>query len=243
VLASVTDSGISGPGRAGILFGGGLPTTDTDSAGYHVDNFRVSPPLADSKGTNHGDYLGGVLTGQAGPIAGDADTAASFDGVNDFGSVSRSIQDDFSIEFWFKSTQGIGTGTQWWSGAGLVDGEVGGAANDFGVSLRSDGRVVAGIGTADVSIVSTAGGYNNGAWHHVVFTRTRATGALAVYIDGAAAGTATGASTASLTSPTRLTFGRIQAGANYFAGSLDEIAIYNVVLSATEVTAHYNSAS
>ena len=61
-----------------------------------------------------------------------------------------------------------------------------GAANDFGVSLRSDGKVVAGVGTPDVSIVSTSGGYNDGTWHQVVFTRTKATGALALYVDGAA---------------------------------------------------------
>jgi hypothetical protein len=195
--------------------------------------------MVDAKGTNHGDFFGGVVLGVTGAIAGDASTAASFDGTNDFAAIGRQVSDDFSIELWFKSTQGIGTGTQWWSGAGLVDGQVSGAANDFGASLRSDGKVLAGIGTPDVSIVSTSGGYNNGAWHHVVFTRTKATGALALYVDGVAAGTVTGASTASLTSPVNLNLGRIQAGSNYLLGSLDEVAVYNTVLSAATVSAHY----
>ena len=103
--------------------------------------------------------------------------------------------------------------------------------------------MVAGIGTPDVSVVSTTGGYDNGAWHHVVFTRTKATGALALYVDGAAAGTATGASTASLSGPASLNFGRIQSGGNYFAGSLDEVAIYNVVLSPATISAHFGAAS
>jgi hypothetical protein len=238
-IASVTDSSISAAGRAGILLGAAGSTTVTDSAGYHLDNFRVSPLAADSKGTNHGSYLGGVTLGATGAINGDANTAATFDGANDFTTIARQISDDFSIEFWFKSTQGIGTGTQWSSGAGLVDGDVSGATNDFGVSLRSDGKVVAGIGTPDVSVVSTTGGYNNGAWHHVVFTRTKTTGALALYIDGAAAGTATGASTASLTASANLTFGHLQSGSNHLNGSLDEVAIYNTVLSAGTVSTHY----
>ena len=244
-VISATDGAITAVGRAGIALGfdDSSLTTVTDSTGMQLDNFRISPPVADAKGTNHGDWLGGVLLTIAGAIAGDASTAATFDGVNDFATVGRQVADDFSIELWFKSTQGIGTGAQWSTGAGLVDGSVAGAANDFGVSLRSDGKVVAGIGTPDVSVVSTSGGYNNGAWHHVVFTRTKATGALALYVDGVAAGTATGASTASLTSATSLNLGRIQSGGYYFAGSLDEVSIYNVVLSPAAISARFAAAS
>ena len=242
-VVSVTDGAMTAAGRAGIALGfdDSASTTVTDATGMQLDNFRVSPPVADAKGTNHGDWLGGVLLTIAGAIAGDASTAATFDGVNDFATVGRQVADDFSIELWFKSTQGIGTGTQWSSGAGLVDGSVVGVANDFGISLRSDGRVVAGVGTSDVamvSIVSTSGGYHNGAWHQVVFTRTRASGALALYVDGVAAGTATG-NTAALTGPASLSFGRIQSGGNYFAGSLDEVSIYNTALTAAVVSAHY----
>ncbi len=244
-VVSVTDGAITTAGRAGVALGfdDSAMTTVTDTTGMQLDNFRVSPPVADAAGTNHGDWLGGVLLTIAGAIAGDASTAATFDGVNDFATVGRPVADDFSIELWFKSTQGIGTSNQWSNGAGLVDGSVTGAANDFGISLRTDGRVVAGIGTPDVSVVSTTGGYDNGAWHHVVFTRNKATGALALYVDGAAAGTATGASTASLTGPASLNFGRIQSGSNYFAGSLDEVAIYNVVLSPATISAHFGAAS
>ena len=55
----------------------------TDSTGFHVDNFRISPPMADATGTNHGDLLGGVVLGVTGAITGDASTAASFDGIDD----------------------------------------------------------------------------------------------------------------------------------------------------------------
>jgi len=238
---AVTDAAVDVAGRAGVRLGKSTDTaTQSDTTGLHLDDFNVSPPLADSKGTNDGDYFGGVPLGIVGAIAGDADTAATFDGLNDYGSVTRTIQDDFSIELWFKSTQGIGTGAQWWNGAGMVDAELNGAFNDFGVSLRSDGRVVAGVGTPDVSIVSATGGYNNGAWHHVVFTRTKASGAMQLYVDGTSAGTATG-STLSLTSPASINFGRLLNGTNPFAGSLDEVAVYNVTLPQTTVTSHFNA--
>jgi hypothetical protein len=239
---SVVDASITPAGHAGVRLGGtGDTAPESDTQGLQLDNFYVTPPVADSKGTNPGDYLYGPFLGATGAIAGDANTATQFDGVRDYGTVARQIQDDFSIEFWFKSTQGIGTGTQWWNGAGLVDAEVGGAANDFGVSLRSDGKVVAGVGTPDVSIVSTAGGYNNGAWHYVVFTRAKTSGALLLYVDGVAAGSATG-STLSLTSPPAITFGRSQAGGKFYAGYLDEIAVYSTVMSQATVTAHYAAA-
>ena len=123
-VVSATDGAIVAAGRAGVALGfpGAGTTTVTDATGMHLDNFRVSPPVADAKGTNHGDWLGGVILAVAGAIAGDASTAATFDGVDDFATVGRQVADDFSIELWFKSTQGIGTGAQWSSGAGLVDG-------------------------------------------------------------------------------------------------------------------------
>lgn len=113
-----------------------------------------------------------------------------------------------------------------------------GPANDFGVALRSDGRVVAGVGAPDVPIVSSTGGYNNGGWHHVAFTRTSGSGLLQLYVDGVAAGTAT-ASTLSLNSSPTLSFGRLATGVNPFAGSLDEVAVYTTVLTGPSVAAHY----
>ena len=53
---------------------------------------------------------------------------------------------------------------------------------------------------------------------------------MKLYVDGVLAGSATG-STASLTSPTTIEFGRILTGNKYFAGFLDEVAVYNTPLS------------
>jgi hypothetical protein len=118
-----------------------------------------------------------------------------------------------------------------------VDADVNTPGSDFGTSLRSDGRVVAGTGNDDTSIVSSTAGFNNGNWHHVVFTRVGATGAMVLYVDGVSQGTATGNSASALTTPT-IYFGRVGSGA-YLAGSLDEVATYSVVLSPAQVAAHF----
>jgi hypothetical protein len=86
----------------------------------------------------------------------------------------------------------------------------------------------------------SSGGFDNGTWHHVVFTRTMTSGALQLYVDGASAGTATG-STASLTSSANLEFGRLATGTNYFSGTLDEVAVYTTVLSGPTVKSHYDA--
>ena len=247
---------------AGVIFDGKLADYPTSAAAAIVDptdngtrsyattvattsglvNFwrlgdAASTTATDSKGTNSGTYVNGPTLGVAGAPGGDSDTAATFDGVNDHVTAARQIADDFSIELWFKSTQGIGTNPQWSQGAGLVDADVAGTSNDFGVSLRSDGRVVAGVGNPDTSVVSTAGGYDDGAWHHVAFTRRKTTGAMNLYVDGTSAGSATG-NTLTLSAPANINLGRLASAANYFAGSLDEVATYNVALSAATVAAH-----
>lgn len=109
-----------------------------------MDNFHVTPNdvprVIDSKGTTVGDYMNGSMIGQAGALAGASSTAALFDGINDYGTVQRGVSDDLSVEFWFRSTQGIGTGVNWWEAAGLVDSSVTAVGIDFGVGLRSDGE-------------------------------------------------------------------------------------------------------
>lgn len=243
-LFTVTDTSITAAGRPGVGFGEpGDAAVVSDTQGLHLDNFSVSGRMNDSSGANDGTYYNEPTMRAPGALNGDADTAVTFDGVSEHSRVARQIADDLSIEFWFKSTQGIGTGGQWWEGAGLVDAEVNSAANDFGVSLRSDGRVVGGIGSptgSDVSIVSSVAGLNNGSWHHVAFTRVRSTGAIRLYVDGALVASGT-AGTNSLTAQPTLSFGRLASDVNYYAGSLDEVAVYNTALTAATVSSHYSA--
>ncbi|HWI30005.1 MAG TPA: LamG domain-containing protein [Microbacterium sp.] len=202
-------------------------------------------PMDDITATNNnGTYVGAPTMGVGGAIAGDSSTAVQFDGVDDYATATRQISGNFSVELWFKSTQNFSNDfgqphcSNWWQGAGLVDAESSGTLNDFGVSLCS-GKVVAGTGNPDTSAISPAT-YNDGGWHHVVFTRVQATGALTLYVDGAAVGTATG-NTAALTASAVINIGRSASAVHYFNGTIDEVAVYSSVLSPATVAAHYNA--
>ena len=209
-----------------------------------VDYFRLGDSgtvITDTQGgNNNGAFINAPMLGQPGAIAGDADTAVGFTTGPDYGRVTRTIGTNFSIEFWFKSGQGLSTSANWYDGAGLVDGEVSGVSNDFGVSLSADGRVMAGVGNPDVTISSQTG-LNNNAWHHVVMTRAQATGAITLYIDGVQVSAATGG-TQLLNGPSDLNFGRIATDMNQYQGSLDEIALYSSVLTPAQVQSHYLNA-
>jgi hypothetical protein len=200
----------------------------------------------DAKSADNGTYTNTPTLGVAGVIANDSNTAVQFNGTNSYVSAARQISTDFSIEFWFKSTQDYSNDlgnphcTYWWQGAGLVDADTSGSANDFGISLCS-GKITGGVGgSPDVAVVSS-GTYNDGAWHQVVMTRAQATGLVQLYVDGASVGSTTGTTNA-LTSTATINFGRSAAGTNYFAGTLDEVATYSTVLSAATIASHYADA-
>ncbi|TFD48315.1 LamG domain-containing protein [Cryobacterium frigoriphilum] len=245
-ILSTNEGSITAAGRGGFDLGYDTVTTATNSTGAHLDNFQVlsatTPAAADSKGTNHGTYTNDVALGVAGAIANDSNTAAQFDGVNDYVSIARQVSAAFSIEFWFRSTQNQGStatcASGWWQGAGLVDAFVSTTSTqDFGVSLCANGQVLAGTGT---TTIRSAAGLNDGTWHHVVFTRAASgAGTRTLYVDGVQAASGAG-TTAALTAAASVTFGRLQTGANYFAGTLDEVAISASVLGAADVSTHYS---
>jgi len=191
---------------------------------------------------NANDVLGannGVLHNGATFSGGRVGQAFSFDGVDDFVSINRPIQDDFTIEFWLNTTQVLGSdGGQWYAGQGLVDGEVISVTNDFGVTLLN-GKVLFGVGNPDTTIRS--GFVADGNWHHIAATRLRSLGDMKLYVDGVQVAVGT-AGTQSLTAPSQLTFG-IQVDGHPFQGKLDEVTIYNRPLSQMEIKAIFNAGS
>ncbi|MCA0353706.1 MAG: hypothetical protein LCH85_17065 [Chloroflexi bacterium] len=157
--------------------------------------------------------------------AGKFGAALSFDGNDDYLLLDHTVADDFTIAFWMQSSQTTGSASAWWQGNGLIDGEVAGNANDFGISLGDGGKVLFGVGNPAASDTTLKGGsVADGAWHHVVATRVKQTGAMRLYVDGVLVASGTG-NTASLSAPPYLRIGMIQTGYNAYAGLLDEIVI------------------
>jgi hypothetical protein len=163
--------------------------------------------------------------------------AAQFNGTSSYVSIPRSVTDDFTVAMWVKTTDTAGgAGAQWWSGKGLVDGEVGGGGADWGTAIVN-GKFVLGIGsTGGDSTFASSVNINDNTWHHVAATRNNTSGATAVYVDGVLRGSGTGA-TGSRTFPASLRIGSLQTGNNFLNGTLDDVRLYDRVLTPGEIAA------
>jgi hypothetical protein len=156
--------------------------------------------------------------------------------ISNYLKAPRSVAEDFTIEFWMKTTQTGPSGSQWYNGTGLVDAEVGGVTNDFGTTLNGS-KVSFGVGNPDITIKSTSN-VNTGNWVHVAATRRKSTGQMILYINGVQEATAN-AGTQDLTVPSYITLGTLQAFYNgYYNGSLDEVRIWNTVRTQSEISSN-----
>jgi fibronectin type 3 domain-containing protein len=210
-------------------------TTPNDYLGYWPLDATNGVIAMDASGNGDNGLVNGASWNGSGQING----CLSFNGVNNYVQVSNPVSADFSIVFWVKTTQTSEAG-QWYGGAGLVDGEVALATNDYGTAL-SGGKFAFGVGNPDTTIVSTSS-INDGAWHQCVATRVQATGAMNLYVDGNWQAAGTG-NTNSLAASGILRFGQIASGGGFFNGALDEIKIYSRALGGNEITALYNSSA
>ncbi len=177
----------------------------------------------------------GKINGQVVPCEGIVGQALRFDG-DDHMVLPRLVENSFTVSFFVRSDQrgdGNGNDRRWFTGTGLVDAEVPGIVHDWGVAWHSDGHVVAGTGNPE-TFVSSAGGFNDGQWHHVAFTRDQASGRIVLYVDATLAGEGVGTK-APLVAPPRLLVGRTQTGGRGFRGDLDELVFFDRALDAAEV--------
>jgi hypothetical protein len=208
-------------------------TVPTDEIGYWPLDATSGMVAVDATGDGYNGTVSGATWNPNGIVNG----CLSFNGVNNYVQITNPVGNDFSIAFWAKTTQTAGTG-QWYNGAGLVDGDATGVANDFGTALVG-GKFAFGVGNPDTTIVSTSP-INDGNWHEFVATRVQATGVISLYVDGNLQATGTGNVNA-LNASSILKFGQIASGGGSFNGSLDEIKIFNRALGNNEVTALYNN--
>ena len=112
---------------------------------------------------------------------------------------------------------------------------------DREVVMLNNGRLQFATNGAVRTLAATTTAYNNGQWHHVV--ATQGADGMKLYVDGvlAASGAATDAQ--NFVGYWRLggdrTFGGTQS--NYFAGEIDEVAVYPTALTGAQVRAHYEA--
>ena len=200
--------------------------------------------LSDESTGGNAAFLLGTRTPATTPAAllNDSSPAMTFDGASGYGYQAQPQADApaFTVETWFKTTT-------------LTGGKIVGFGNnttrlsgnyDRHVYMRNDGRLTFGVFTTAVQTVTSTAAYNDGQWHHVV--ASQGTGGMALYVDGVRVG-----SNAVTTVRNYLGYWRVggdnlngwptRPTSNFFAGSIDETAVYPTQLSAARVSAHYQA--
>src|SRR6478736_2078306 len=208
-----------------------------------TDSPADSYEMETSTGTDSGSggrtltLTGGITTG----VLGNVGNGWSFNGTSGQATATSfpSITTQFSIEAWFKSPGNLG-----WS-------------NDYPTFVRRDGTdiiLLRGRGSnitgnvnpgrveayiAGTTVISP-NRYDDGNWHHVILTVFGT--AAKLYVDGAQVATATTTkSTYNFGTGTVFVGGNSALAAEYYKGTLDNVAIYTTAVNSTHVTDHYNA--
>ncbi|WP_158261891.1 PKD domain-containing protein [Labedella gwakjiensis] len=199
-----------------------------------------------ARSNNHAQTVSTRGSGVEGVAGG---SAAVMNGVNSYASAVNAVTapNVYSNEMWIKTTTKAGGVIMNFASSRSSGPD---AAERF-VVMNNAGKLVFGVTPVAgvVDSVSSAASYNDGRWHHVV--ATLGTGGLQLYVDGA--------SVASRATPTAgyaysgywhiggHTGAQSWAGSpttsNFFAGSIDNVAVYNRVLSSAQVASHYAAAA
>ncbi|MGW2474268.1 LamG-like jellyroll fold domain-containing protein [Streptomyces sp. NPDC001665] len=168
-------------------------------------------------------------------------TAIGFNGSTQYAYSNRGRPQPtaFSVETWIKTTTtrggkiiGFGSNTMELSGK-----------YDKHVYMLNNGRLTFGTSNGGGQTVSTTGAYNDGAWHHVV--ATQGSGGMALYVDGQLrASNSRYTKNQSYTGYWRVGGDNLASWPNrpssdFFAGQIDETAVYPTALTAAQVSAHY----
>jgi hypothetical protein len=213
--------------------------TATNFPSDFVAYWKLNEDASDITGRYNGTLINGAT------IINDLERGqvAFFAGSNDYIMVKDSRQLDmgggsFSIGAWFKA------------GAASEYGMIISRDPDFKeytLALHADGRlqVYTSVSNSNIYRCSTTGiSYRDNKWHHVMVVFDSKTVTINFYIDGALSnGDFVSNSNTSVTSTnTNLYIGNNNGSSKYqFKGSIDDVMIYNRVLSPAEVTLVYRT--
>jgi hypothetical protein len=217
-----------------------LILSETGLVSYWRLDESAGTSAADSKGTNTGAYTGGFTLGAAGGITSDpTDTAVGLDGATGYVAVPSNASlhpAQVTVEAWVNASAAspgsmIATGCQYPSVVGYALG--------FG---QSTSTFLLGFGSYDGAhhiAVDPDGTFPTGAWFHVVGTYDGTN--LKLYKNGVLKATTAYAGPLQYNA-TQFWIGKrwdVGGGRQFFAGTIDEVAVYNVALTSTQIAAHY----
>ncbi|WP_329164962.1 DNRLRE domain-containing protein [Streptomyces sp. NBC_01717] len=212
---------------------------------YWRYNESATPFVGDtSPGDQSGIHVNGPSLRQTPAAVTGPSTAIGFNGSDQivYSDKRTTVPGQYSVETWFKTTTTSGGKL-----VGFGDNTTRASGNyDKHVYMRNDGRLVFGVWTGSARTITTPDSYNNGAWHHVV--ATQGSSGMALYVDGTQIGTLAESNSQAYRGYWHVGGDNLngwpnQPSSNYFAGQIDETAIYPSVLSPAQVQSHYTLAT
>jgi hypothetical protein len=150
------------------------------------------------------------------------------------GNVLDFTTNDFSIAFWFNSTSGA-------SGYFVNKSQAGSGA--YVVYFNGSGFIALYLQTNDSNWKQETYEINlaDGAWHHFIGIRSGAsTPTLTIYIDGVSVST-TPQGSGTVTTVTNASNFQLSNSVQFYNGAMDEVKIYNRILSAVEANQLYTT--
>ncbi|WP_262379255.1 RHS repeat-associated core domain-containing protein [Nonomuraea sp. PA05] len=203
----------------------------------------------------------GLTLQQPGALAGTTDTAAGFTGESSMelpDSVMARLQDQLSLELWFKTTS---SGVLAYTAAQRPPSVPSLAPAGTPVlyvgtdgKLRGQFRTLTSTGVEIATPITSPAAVNNGQWHHAVLSG--AGNSQTLYLDGAAVGSLTGKIDHNWMAYTSIGHGLTNPGwpaskplgsGDYFftrwgfVGHIDEVSLYDRALGAADVGTHYTA--
>ena len=206
---------------------------------WRLEESAGSTALADSVGGATAT-TGGATLGLPGSLGGGA---ASFDGIDDFAQapVNLSATSKLTVEFWMRWNTFADNDSLAMELTENFNGNDGGLLVD---PNAEQGDFGVGIGNPETRNNVYFARPSAGAWHHYAFVLDASAPAaeqITPYVDGKAVAFSKGAShtgTGPFANSTLYFMSR--AGANLFGGgSLDDVALYDQKLSATQIATHF----
>jgi hypothetical protein len=202
----------------------------------------ASGSYEDSIGTNHGACAVSCPT----PVSGKVNGGQSFSGTKGIlipysDTYNFVIGSSFSLECWVRkatptTANAVALGrnhttavVHWWIGIGY-------AVEPQKVRMFIRDSANKGYGVSGTTTIT------DGEWHHIVGIQDAGAAEIRVYVDGVLEGTTPTAYTGNFTtSLPKLALGYIEGFTQPLVGDLDEVAIYNGVLTQEEISTHYSN--
>lgn len=199
------------------------------------------PYAADSSpGGVRGVQSGRPALQQSPGAVADAGAAYGFDGSDDkvYSDRWTQVASAYTVETWFRTTT-----TRGGKLVGFGSGTTSSLFHDKHIYMTDKGQLFFGAYDGAFRTVSTPGSYNDGQWHHVV--GTQGPNGMTLYVDGKRVDGNGNSRHQAYTGRWHVGGDSLVSGwpsrpsSLYFAGQIDETAVYPNVLSADRVAAHY----